>query len=70
VIKRLNYFRYSRLSLIFKKDITFLIIFGGIITSILSYNFAFATPEEEILAVAAMMVEEVEMIHNQILIHN
>jgi hypothetical protein len=36
--------------LIFKKDIAFLIIFvaifGGIITPILSYDFAFATPEE------------------------
>jgi hypothetical protein len=35
---------------IFKKDIAFLIIFvaifGGIITPILSYDFAFATPEE------------------------
>jgi hypothetical protein len=47
LIKTLNYFRYSRLSLIFKKDIAFLIIFvaifGGLLTPV---DFAFATPEE------------------------
>jgi hypothetical protein len=46
LIKTLNYFRYSRLSLIFKKDIAFLIIFvaifGGLLTPV---DFAFATPE-------------------------
>jgi hypothetical protein len=47
VIKRLNYFGYSKLVLIFQRDIVFLVvivaIFGGLLTPVLSIDFATAT---------------------------